>query len=34
MKAYSINYTENTITVTKKFLDNAGIIGSAAWNCQ
>ena len=32
MKAYTINYAENTITVTKKFMDNAGIIGSAAFN--
>lgn len=32
MKNYTINYTENTITITKKFMDNAGIIGSAAFN--
>jgi hypothetical protein len=29
---YEINYIENTITVTKKFLKDAGIIGSAAYN--
>ena len=28
---YEINYIENTITVTKKFLKEAGIIGSAAY---
>ena len=32
MKNYTINYSENTITITKKFMDNAGIIGSAAFN--
>ena len=32
MKGYEINYIENTITVTKKFLKDAGIIGSAAYN--
>ena len=31
MKGYEINYIENTITVTKKFLKDAGIIGSAAY---
>lgn len=29
---YEINYIENTITVTKKFLKDAGIIGSSAYN--
>ncbi|MBR4235846.1 MAG: hypothetical protein IKR85_07275 [Clostridia bacterium] len=29
---YEINYIENTITVTKSFLKEAGIIGSAAYN--
>ena len=28
---YEINYIENTITVTKKFLKEAGVIGSAAY---
>ena len=28
---YEINYMENTITVTKKFLKEAGIIGSSAY---
>ena len=28
---YEINYNENTITVTKKFLKDAGIIGSPAY---
>ena len=28
---YEINYIENTITVSKKFLKEAGIIGSAAY---
>ncbi len=28
---YEINYIENTITVTKKFLKEAGIIGSPAY---
>ena len=28
---YEINYIENTITVTKKFLKDAGIIGSPAY---
>lgn len=32
MKAYTINYAENTITVTKKFMEAAGIIGSYAFN--
>ena len=31
MKGYEINYIENTITVTKKFLKEAGIIGSHAY---
>ena len=29
---YEINYIENTITVTKKFLKEAGVIGSPAYN--
>lgn len=29
---YEINYTEKTITVTKSYLKEAGIIGSAAYN--
>ena len=29
---YEINYIENTITVTKKFLKDAGVIGSPAYN--
>lgn len=28
---YEINYIENTVTVTKSFLKEAGIIGSAAY---
>lgn len=32
MKNYTINYSENTITITKKFMDNAGVIGSTAFN--
>ncbi|MBR3017064.1 MAG: hypothetical protein IKH57_08300 [Clostridia bacterium] len=28
---YEIDYTKNTVTVTKKFLKEAGIIGSAAY---
>lgn len=28
---YEINYIENTITVTKKFLKEAGVIGSTAY---
>ena len=28
---YEINYIENTITVSKKFLKEAGVIGSAAY---
>ena len=28
---YEINYIENTITVTKKFLKEAGVIGSPAY---
>ena len=30
--SYEINYVENTIVVTKKFLKEAGIIGSTAYN--
>ena len=29
---YEINYIENTITVTRKFLKDAGVIGSPAYN--
>lgn len=29
---YEINYIENTITVTKRFLKEAGVIGSPAYN--
>ncbi len=29
---YKINYTTNTITVTKKFMEDAGIIGTPAFN--
>lgn len=29
---YQINYTENTITVSKRYLKEASIIGSAAYN--
>lgn len=28
---YELNFTENTITVTKRFLKEAGVIGSAAY---
>ena len=31
MKNYTINYKDNTITVTKKFMEDAGIIGSTAF---
>ena len=32
MKGYKINYASNVITVTKKFVEDAGIINSAAFN--
>lgn len=31
MKNYTINYKDNTITVTKRFMEDAGIIGSTAF---
>ena len=32
MKGYKIDYTTNTVTVSKKFLKDAGIIGTDAYN--
>lgn len=32
MKGYKIDYTTNTVTVSKKFLNDAGILGSDAYN--
>ena len=32
MKGYKINYASNVITVTKKFVEDAGVINSAAFN--
>ena len=31
-KPYSIDFTTNTITVTKKFLEQASMMGSEAFN--